>query len=167
MFGSKRASKESVFEKLIKRQIHYHGKKDDDAERGSGSVELAVDGGAEVGSGAGAGGSRWGDDEPSSEIQVLVEAQSIVRFLNKLQLFTSVTIISMVGIMGASLTEHWYDEIPRSRTAMKLLIAFSCILLVLMTLLRHETPVNLLIMFSTGIVAAFAAGTVIGFEMAG
>ena len=101
----------------------------------------------------------------SQEMSVLVASQNMIRMVRKLHLAMLLLGLVSIGIMISALVEKWYGSSPHARGALQgLTVVFSFVLLI-MWLIRSESPTNLVMLLFTMALASLSMGIVCGIEL--
>ena len=102
----------------------------------------------------------------SHEMAVLVSAQNMIRMVRKLHVAMLILGLVSLAIMAASLAEKWYGDSKHAGGALQgLTVVFSFALLI-MWLIRAESPTNILMLLIVMAFASLSMGIVCGVELA-
>ena len=102
----------------------------------------------------------------SQEMSVLVAAQNMIRMIRKLHYAMLLLGLASLAIMITSLVQKWYGDSHHARGALQgLTVVFSFVLL-MMWLVRAETPTNILMLLFVMAFASLSMGIVCGIELA-
>lgn len=110
------------------------------------------------------------DDEESAalmshEMAVLVAAQNMIRMLRKLHVAMLVLGLASLAIMITSIFNKWYGDSKHAKGALQGLTCVFSFVLLIMWLIRAESPTNMLMLLLVMGISSLSMGIVCGLEL--
>lgn len=108
------------------------------------------------------------DFDSAKEVEALVMARTVVRTLGSLVMFTNAVLVLIIVTLSVGLHKNWCADKDAPVTChawMQALIALAVIMLCITNLLRHESPINMLLLFAASSAAAFSGGFLLGSKL--